>query len=183
VTWTSAGFRKKRKSWDDRYKSAEIHPDPQTLDLAIPIFERQVDAAVSRIERAETKAALVIPAIGVVFGIVGPLVPQTALGKPGMLAALLAVSIVMTIACALLAVITLLPRPRSVGPEADQVMRGSASALDDAKWDYFKSLGFAADSSDQLALSKAKWLAWCLAAAAIAIVLFVVFAAAGGLRP
>lgn len=183
MSWTSSDFKHKREAWNKQYTKSGVGPRAATLEFAIPILERQTDAAIARIERTDTKAALVIPAIGVVFGIVSPLVPTSALQRPGVPTLFLGLATATAIACALLAVVTIWPRPRSVGPEVDQVMTGSAEELADARWDYFKSMGFSAQSSDELALSKARWLGRCLAAGAASIVCFVVFAALGGLQP
>jgi hypothetical protein len=63
------------------------------------------------------------------------------------------------------------------------VIVGSGEEPDEAKWNYLVSLGFAVESTEIVANDKADWLNRSLLFGAIAIGLFVVFFAVGGMQP
>jgi hypothetical protein len=181
--WTLRGYRRELEAWNGRFKRDEIRPKADTLKFVIPILEQQTSRAVDQIERTETKAALVVPAIGVIVGIVAPLIPGTAMQNPGITPWILGGAMLMVLLSLLSALTALWPRLRSNGPTTDQVLVGSAEPVEEAHWNYLKSLGFAAASTEAVALDKADWLISTFLFGTISIVLFVVFTALGGLKP
>jgi len=182
-TFTTRGYERELDAWNAAFTRDEINPKLDTIKFAVPILERQLDAALAQIERTETKAALIIPAIGVIVGIVAPLIRADAFQLPGLTPSFLIVAILAAIFCPIFAVVSLLPRVRSNGPDPSQVLKGSAEPVGEAHWDYLKSLGFAVATATAVAVDKANWLISSFIAAAISIVLLVVFYWSGGFVP
>ena len=184
MTDQSTGFAERAAAWDKSVEAdGKITPNPETLAFTIDALQRQIDWANTIIQQIETKAALIIPAIGVILGIVGPSLPTSALSKSGVTPWVLAGSGVCLVLCALLAVASLWPRSRSNGPRPLLVVRGAGETLGEARWNYLWSLGFVAETANAVGLAKGRQLAWSLALGAVSVVLLAVFVALGGLKP
>jgi hypothetical protein len=173
-------YSERVRRWDAAVAGISI-PDPETGQLSISVLEAQLERAVDVVRAADDKAALVIPAIGIVAGLIGspraidpasePLLTGVGIGAA-----------VCGIAAALFAVLTLLPRERSIGPDPKRVVLGSDEAVANARVNYVQSLGFAVQSTQDLALVKTNYLSWAFRVAAAGITLVILFVALGGVR-
>lgn len=129
----------------------------------------------------EDRAALVIPAIGVIVGIVGTNVSSQVKHNAGLMALLVGLA-VSAVGAVLLAILAMAPRSHSNGPSPDRAVKGISEDLTSARVNYVKSLGFAVYSEGARVNAKALWLNWSLRVLGFGILLLLLFAGLGGLK-
>ena len=176
-------FEERASDWDDAV-AAEPTADPveDTTQFVIDRLEAQFARATKSIASLDTKAALVIPAIGIGASIVGANLPDDLLAEPWHLMGLGLVMLVATGAAAVSAVVSLIPVSRSNGPLPIRAVRGAREPLQDARWHYVRSLGFAVHTAEEAVVAKGYYLNWALRFGGVAVVSLILFIALGGLK-
>lgn len=140
-----------------------------------------MERASAATRNVETKAALVIPAIGVIVGIVGSDV-SSRVQSNGLILGLGLLLVLAAIATIVLAILALAPRMHSSGPPAERAVKGIVEEADYARVNYVKSLGFAVHSEENRANDKATLLKWSLTSFGVGVLFLLLFAGFGGLK-
>lgn len=171
------------KAWD-RDVAGVVVPttSDNSLDVVTALLEKQLDRAMAAIKTNDDKAALAIPSVGVLAGIVGSNV-RSDIGSHQGLAALGAAAALAAVIAICLAIVALRPQSLSNGPLALLAVRGVSEPSDAGKLNYLKALGFAVQSAEDLVLVKALWVNWAFRVGAVGVVLLTVFVALGGFAP
>ncbi len=174
--------------WDQRvtdWSSATSQPRPALKETTIvlqDLLEKQLDRATSAVAAIDTKAALVIPSVGVITTVVvGHVADATrdSLLLTGVLAGVVALA---TLAV-LLSLLCLAPSwQRSNGPQPLPVVLASGEDELRVRLGYVNQLGFAVQTAEMTANAKAQILNWGIRAGALGTILLVVDLALGGLK-
>lgn len=170
-----------QRAW---WKVAATPPGPSNADttqFVQTLLEAQLARASASVKSLEDRAALVIPAIGVVAALFGAEVSNRLDKNIGLLALGLMVG-ACAIASMLLALGALAPRSRSNGPPPHRAVQGTSEELEAARLNYVKSLGFAVHSEEERVLAKATFLNWSIRVFVLGAILWIAFAAMGGLK-
>jgi hypothetical protein len=166
-------------AWDKKMEGVPI-ANAATAPFVIDALEAQLDRALSASKSTDDKAALVIPAIGLIVGIVAPGVK---VGLDGIAMWFAIGAAACGIISGLLAVGALAPWwKRSNGPDPERAVRGAAEPVETARSNYLRSLGFAVASTTDQVWKKSFVLNASLTVAAAGIVLVILLAAAGGIE-
>lgn len=144
------------------------------------LLEAQLKRASAAVSSTENKAALVIPAIGVIAGIVGADVSPAVEESPW-LQGLGLLAMACGLVAGVLAVVALAPRSHSNGPPSERAVRGTVEELPLARINYVKSLGFAVYAEENRLIDKSTLLTWSLSAFGVGVLFLTIFAAVGGL--
>jgi hypothetical protein len=175
-----ADWNTRTATWDSAVAEPRAAHDPGTSEFAQHVLEAQLDRAIAASRAIDDKAALVIPAIGVILSVAAPNI-DTALDRAALSFGLIAAA--GAIAAAVSALFSLAPWWRlSLGPLALKVVRGTSDPPDRARSEYLKSLGFAVHSTSEQIIVKANWLSLSIVASAIGVIAFVLLVVAGGLK-
>jgi len=154
----------------------------ETAEVVQESLENQLSRARGLVKDADRKAALVIPAVGVLAGLFGTKVSGS-VGSNPWLAVLLALIVIGAVVAVLSALATLAPEwTSSNGPDSKLTARATGESPEAIRAALIAALGFAVHSTEEVALHKARYLAWAFRAGAITVVLFVLFAGLGGLN-
>jgi hypothetical protein len=175
-------WEERRRLWYDGLE-AEREVSADTAAIIQEALEGQLARARGLVNDADRKAALVIPGVGVLAGLFGTQVSPSVADNPAMSGLLLAIvaGAVMSVLAALL---TLAPEwTSSNGPDTKLVSRATGHPPVAIRAALVAALGFAVHSTEEVALHKARYLAWAFRSGAVTVVLFVVFAGLGGLTP
>lgn len=175
-------FKHKADEWDQSIDAEPTpKPQPESVKFVIGVLERQLERANTIIKHADDKAVVIIPAVGVVAGLTGDSALVSFEGKSWVVVGTgvgAAIAAVVAVACAL---ISLLPRSRSNGPLAIRVVRGVSSEVQDARWHYVRSLGFAVQTAEEEAVKKGGWINRAFRTSAVGVLLLATFIGTGGL--
>ena len=175
------GDYEEQRRWWRTAAAPEGKSLPETTVFVQRVLEAQLERARAAVRSIETKAALVIPAIGVVVGIVGSEV-SSSVSKLPLLLTLWTLVVLAGISAVVLAVLALWPRTRSNGPPAQRAVKGIVEEEEAARVNYVKSLGFAVHSEEESANDKGTLLKWSLTSFGAGVLLLLVFAGLGGLK-
>jgi hypothetical protein len=155
-------------------------PGPDnSLDVVISALEKQLDRAVAAVKANDDKAGLVIPAVGVLAGIVGSNV-RAEVGSQLVLALLGLATAAAGVVAIVLAVGAMRPQSYSNGPVALSAVAGVGEPANLGKLHYAEALGFAVSSAEDLAVVKAFWVQWAFRVGGAGVVVLTLFAALGG---
>jgi hypothetical protein len=177
----TSAILEQKKRWDDDVKGIAVPVDGEddSLDLVIDLLEKQLDRAVASVKVNDDKAALVIPAVGVMVGIVGTNVRADLLLHPWLASVGFGTG-VSAVAAIVLAILALRPQEFSNGVEAGRVVRAVGLPTKRGKLAYAKSLGFTVQSTERLAIVKATSVMWAFRVGATGVVLLTLFVMLGG---
>ena len=123
-----------------------------------------------------------IPAVGVLAGVVGSNV-RTDIGSQQGLALLGLAAAVAGVLAIVLALVAMRPQSYSNGPLALSAVTGVGEPAANGKLHYAEALGFAVQSAEDLAVVKAFWVQWAFRVGGVGVVVLTVFAALGGFAP
>ncbi len=172
-------YLERARAWDAAVTGLAV-PGPETsVDVVTSVLEKQLDRAVAGIKLNDDKAAVIIPAVGVISGVVGSNVRPDIAAQP-ILAVLGLGAALAGVAGIVLAILALSPKSYSNGPLALEAVKGAGAPLASGKLAYLKALGFAVQSAEDLVTVKAFWVQWALRVGAVGVVAITVFAALGG---
>ncbi len=174
---------KRVADWDTSIAGlVEEDVQADTVPVLIQILESQLARASVRMERTDTKAALVLPAIGILAGVIGPNVHRSPFDQdsPWLFTAA-AIVVIFAGLSVVLAVWAIRPVEMSNGPLADKVVLAADDTLHTARGRYLGRLGFAVVSTEYVANWKAKWFVRSIGAGGISVLGLGAFIAAGGM--
>jgi hypothetical protein len=172
-------YEQERTNWNQAVAGITVPGTKDTADFLIAGLEKQLDRAVAAVSANETKASLIIPAIGAIVGITGVKLNTERLADP-LLIAITALGVLAGAVAVVLAALVLSGRSRSNGPDPIRIVKGVGLAEEKARLNYIKSLGFAVQSSQQASNAKSFYLNWSLRALAVSVILIVILAGLGG---
>lgn len=170
-----------RLRWRDAVSGVAKPGRGAPVEFVIGVLETQLVRANAAIKANEDKAALVIPAIGVIVGVTGAKLTTARLDNAGLNLLITAIVVLGVLAVAS-AILCLSPASRSNGPEPSLAMAGVHDTPAEARFHYLDALGFAVYSTQQVGNRKAHYLNWSLRCLGLAVLLTVVLAGFGGFQ-
>ena len=167
------------EDWKSKVGGIPVPHRSNSLDLVIKVLEKQLDRASAAIKSNDDKAALVIPGVAAITGIVGSnvrsdIASQTDLAILGLAAASAAVAAVC------LAVYALRPQQLGNGVLPLMALRGVGAPSSVGKLAYAKSLGWAVESAEALSRAKGFAVNWAFRCGAVGVLLLTLFTVFGG---
>ena len=173
-------FDARARAWDGEVEKPRPKTDQATVDFLLGALKDQLERSNAAVAAMDNKAALVVPAVGVVATLVGSdIVPDLA-SRPVALAALVLASLCGAASIAL-AIRVLAPwSTRSVGPDPLRLVRGAGDSVLAAKLGVLNSLGFAVQTAVETVMEKGLYLTWSMRMGALGVIALVVFMAFGG---
>lgn len=178
-------YAEMRDAWDAQVSQLETAPDVDTAVFIATVLEKQLDRANAASVATQHRAALVIPAVGIVAGfLVGKSGVQIAPNLPDHpVALLLGMGVIgaalLTLVCALL---SLALRVRSNGPDPLLAVKARGEPKGEAAVNYLNALGFAVQSTEAYARLQARYLNLSLALFGAGLFFVLGFVVMGGLQ-
>ena len=174
--------------WDQRiedWQQATRAPRLASVETASVIqdmLEKQLDRSTNAVGAIDTKAALIIPGVGVLTTVVVGHISDVP-GKSWPLFAILAGMIALAAASVVLSLICLAPTwKRTNGPEALPVVLATGEPELRVRVSYVGQLGLAVQTTEMVVNAKARLLNWAIRCGGLATILLLIEVSFGGLK-
>lgn len=155
--------------------------DEETTTLIQDMLEKQLDRVSSAVDAVDTKAALIVPGVGVISAaVVGHIATRTAQSQ--LLTVLVGLMIASAFLAVVLSLVCLSPTwRRANGPDPQELTLSTGDPVASVRLGYVNQLGFAVETSATVLNIKVLLLNTALRLGGLATIALFLDAAAGGL--